>query len=56
MPSHPKIDLAKLSSQISRPADVSFLVFARPVWHAGHADREATGSPSVISKVALCEI
>ena len=28
--------VAKLSSQISRRADVSFPVFARPAWHAGH--------------------
>ena len=33
--------LAKLRSQISRRADDSYPVFARPVWHAGHADREA---------------
>ena len=37
-----KLDLAKLRSQISRPADDSFPVFARPVWHVGHADREAS--------------
>ena len=42
MPSQPKIDRAKLRSQISRRADVSFPVFARPVWHAGHAYREAS--------------
>ena len=42
MPSQPKIDLAKLRSQISRRADVSFSVFARLVWQAGHADREAS--------------
>ena len=42
MPSQPKIDQAKLRSQISRPADDSFPVFPRPVWHAGHADREAS--------------
>ena len=42
MPSQPKIDLAKLRSQISRRADDSFPVFARLVWHAGHADREAS--------------
>ena len=41
MPSQPKTDLAKLRSQISRRADDSFPVFAHPVWHAGHADREA---------------
>ena len=41
MPSQPKIDQAKLRSQISRRADVSFPVFARPVWHAGYANREA---------------
>ena len=40
--SQPKIDLGKLRSQISRSADVSFPVFARPVWHAGHADLEAS--------------
>ena len=32
--------VAKLWSQISRRADVSFPVFARPTWHAGYADRE----------------
>ena len=32
--------VAKLWSQISRRADVSFPVFARPAWHAGYADRE----------------
>ena len=32
----------KLRSQISRRTDDSFPVFARPVWHAGHADREAS--------------
>ena len=42
MPSQPKIDQAKLRSQISLRADVSFPVFACPVWHAGHADREAS--------------
>ena len=46
MPSHPKIDLkidlAKLRSQISRRVDNSFPVFARLVWHAGHADSEAS--------------
>ena len=42
MPSQPKIDLTKLRSQISRRADNSFPVLARPVWHAGHADREAS--------------
>ena len=41
MPSQPKTDLAKLRSQIPRRADDSFPVFARPVWHVGHADREA---------------
>ena len=41
MPSQPKIDPAKLRSQISRRVDNSFLVFAPLVWHAGHADREA---------------
>ena len=40
MPSQPKIDPAKLRSQISRQAHDSFPVFARLVWHAGHADRE----------------
>ena len=29
-------------SQISRRADDSFPVFASLVWHAGHADREAS--------------
>ena len=29
-------------SQISRRVDDSFPVFARLVWHAGHADREAS--------------
>ena len=29
-------------SQISRRADDSFPVFARLVWHAGNADREAS--------------
>ena len=33
---------AKLRSQISRPVDNSFPVFAPLVWHAGHADGEAT--------------
>ena len=42
MPSQPKIDLAKLRSQISRRVDNSFPVFARLVWHAGHADRKAS--------------
>ena len=42
MPSQPKIDPAKLSSQISRRVDNSFPVFAPLVWHAGHADREAS--------------
>ena len=42
MPSQPKIDLAKLRSQISRRVDNSFPVFARLVWHAGHADRAAS--------------
>ena len=42
MPSQPEIDLAKLRSQISRRFDNSFAVFARLVWHAGHADREAS--------------
>ena len=42
MPSQPKIDLAKLRSQISRRVDNSFPVFARLVWHAGHVDREAS--------------
>ena len=32
----------KFRSQISRRADDSFPVFARPLWHAGHADREAS--------------
>ena len=43
MPSQPKIDLAKLRSQISRRVDNSFPVFARLVWHAGHE----IGMPSV---------
>ena len=45
MLSQPKIDLAKLRSQISRRVDNSFPVFARLVWHTGHADdadREAS--------------
>ena len=42
MPSQPKFDQAKLRSQISRRADDSFPVFALLVWHAGHADREAS--------------
>ena len=37
-----KIDPAKLRSQISRRVDNSFPVFARLVWHAGHADNEAS--------------
>ena len=41
MPSQPKIDQAKLRSQICRRVDNSFPVFARLVWHAAHADREA---------------
>ena len=40
MPSQPKLDLPKLRSQISRRADDSIRVFARPAWHPGHADRE----------------
>ena len=35
MPSQPKIDPAKLRSQISRRVDNSFPVFAPLVWHAG---------------------
>ena len=42
MPSQPKIDQAKLRSQICRRVDKAFPVFARLVWHAGHADREAS--------------
>ena len=42
MPSQPKIDQAELRSQICRRVDNSFPVFARLVWHAGHADREAS--------------
>ena len=42
MPSHPKIDLTKLRSQISRRVDHSIPVFAPLVWHAGHADGEAS--------------
>ena len=42
MPSQPKIDPANLRSQISRRVDNSFPVFAPLVWHAGHADREAS--------------
>ena len=42
MPSQPKTDPTKLRSQISRRVDSSFPVFARLVWHAGHADREAS--------------
>ena len=42
MPSQPKIDPAKLRSQISHRVDNSFPVFAPLVWHAGHADGEAT--------------
>ena len=48
MPSQPKIDPAKLRSQISHRVENSFPVFAPLVWHAGHADGEATwfGMPS----------
>ena len=42
VPSQPKIDLAKLRSQISRRADDLFPVFARLVWHAGHGDCEGS--------------
>ena len=42
MPSQPKIDPANLRSQISHRVDNSFPVFAPLVWHAGHADGEAT--------------
>ena len=45
MPSQPKIDPAKLRSQISRRIDNSFPVFAPLVWHAGHA-RQEIGMPS----------
>ena len=46
MPAQPKIDPAKLRSQISRRVDNSFPVFASLVWHAGHADREASAEAS----------
>ena len=39
MPSQPKIDPAKLRSQISRRVDNSFPVFAPLVWHAGLASQ-----------------
>ena len=42
IPLQPKIDPAKLRTQISRRVDNSFPVFAPLVWHAGHADREAS--------------
>ena len=42
MPLQPKIDPAKLRSQISHRVDNLFPVFGRLVWHAGHADREAS--------------
>ena len=46
MPSQPKIDPAKLWSQISRRVDNLSPVFAPLVWHAGHADGEAYGEAS----------
>ena len=59
MPSQPKIDPAKLWSQISRRVDNSFPVFAPLVWHAGHAghaDGEASwfGSPGMPGKKLAC--
>ena len=42
IPLQPKIDPAKLRTQISRRVDNSFPVFAPLVWQAGHADREAS--------------
>ena len=61
MPSQPKIDLkkidpAKLRSQISRRVDNSFPVFAPLVWHAGHADREASwfGMPGMPGMKLAC--
>ena len=42
IPLQPKIDPAKLRTQISRRVDNSFPVFAPLVWHARHADREAS--------------
>ena len=55
-PKKPKIDPAKLSSQISRRVDNSFPVFAPLVWHAGHADREASwfGMPGMPGKKFAC--
>ena len=59
MPSQPKIDLkidpANLRSQISRRVDHSFPVFAPLVWHAGHADGEASwfgmpGMPNLVPR------
>ena len=56
MPSQPKIDLAKLRSQISRWVNNSFPVFAPLVWHAGHADGEAIwfGMPGMSGKKLAC--
>ena len=48
MPSQPKIDPAKLRSQISRRVDNSVPVSAALVWHAGHADGEATGRSHLV--------
>ena len=49
IPSQPKIDLAKLRSQISCRADDSFPVFARPFWHAEHADRDRSIASECLS-------
>ena len=59
MPSQPKIDPAKLRSQISRRVNNSFPVLAPLVWHAehaGHADSEASwfGMPGMPGKKLAC--
>ena len=56
MPSQPKIDPAKLRSQISRRVDNSFPVFAPLVCHAEHADREASwfGMPAMPGMKLAC--
>ena len=56
MPSQPKIDPAKLRSQTSRRVNNSFPVLAPLVWHAGHADGEASwfGMPGMPGKKLAC--
>ena len=57
-PRSPKLtfDPAKLRSQISRRVNNSFPVLAPPVWHAGHADGEASwfGMPDMPGKELAC--